>query len=147
MPKNALPARTKRDLDNACKKAGEKVSRLIPGRKNKAKVAKYFNQQLCKDVGQKLLKAIAGELARQGKKRSAKAPKNTPKKPIKGVPKMSAPGKGVPSVTIPIPWTVPLEGVTGDQRSKGKFELKIWADPRDFDEKPKGGMLYFTVKF
>ena len=147
MPRQTLSTRTKRDLDNACKKAGEKMSKLVPGRKGKFAAAKYFNQQLCKDVDQKLLKALAGEIAKQGKARSAKAPKDVPKKPIKGVPKMWDPGKGVPSVTIPVPWGIPLGAVTGNPKSEGKFNLKIWADPRDYEKQPKGGVLYFTVKW
>lgn len=147
MGRNTLPTRTQRDLANACKKAGDKVNRLVPGKKNKARAAKYFNQQLCKDVDQKLLKVLAEELAKQGKTHSATPPKNTPKKPIKGVPKMLDPGKGVPSLTIPVPWEIPLDGVTGNPSSRGKFELKIWADPRDLEKKSKGGMVYFTVKF
>ena len=147
MPPNKLPPRLKRDLDTACKKAGEKASKLVPGRKRKAKAAKYFNQQLCKEVDRKLLKAIAKELAEQGKSRSTKAPDNVPPKLVKGVPKMSEPGKGVPSLTVPVPWSIPLEGVTGNPDTKGKFELKIWADPREPEKKPKGGMLFFTVKF
>lgn len=146
MPRNTLPSQVKRDLDNACKNAGEHVRKLVPGGQNKAAVAKAFNQRLCKDVDQKLLKALAKELAKQGKKYSAKPAKNTPPKLVKGVPKLTPPGKGVPSVTIPIPWTVPLETLTGSQASKGKFEVKIWADPRELEKKEKGGMLYFTVK-
>lgn len=147
MPRNTLPSQVKRDLDNACKKAGEHVRKLVPGRQNKAAVAKAFNQRLCKDVDQKLLKALAKELAKQGEKYSAKPAKNSPPKVVKGVPKLTPPGKGVPSVTIPIPWTVPLETLTGSQDSKGKFEVKVWADPRESEKKEKGGMLYFTVKF
>ncbi len=147
MPRNTLPSRVQRDLDNACKKAGEYVRQVTPGRKNKAAVAKAFNQRLCKDVDQKLLKVLAQELAKQGKKYSAKPAKNTPPKLVKGVPKLTQPGKSVPSVTIPIPWAVPLEDLTGNRESKGKFELKIWADPRELEKKEKGGMLYFTVKF
>jgi len=147
MPENTVPPRLKRDLDNACKKAGEHVRKLTPGRQNKAAVARAFNQRLCKDVDQKLLKALAQQLAKQGKKYSAKPEKNTLQNVVKGVPKLTPPGKGVPSVTIPIPWAVPLEGVTGNRDTKGKFELKIWADPRELEKKSKGGMLFFTVKF
>ena len=65
MPRNTLPPQVRRDLDNACRKAGEHVRKLTPGRKNKAAVAKAFNQRLCKDVDQKALKALAQELAKQ----------------------------------------------------------------------------------
>ena len=147
MPRNTLPTPLQRDLDKACKKAGERVRKLVPGGQNKAAVAKAFNQRLCRDVDQKLLTALAKELAKQGKKYSAKPAKNSLPKIAKGVPKLTPPGKGVPSVTIPIPWSVPLETVTGSQDSKGKFELKVWADPRNLEKKDKGGMLYFTVKF
>jgi len=144
---NNLSSQMKRDLNTACRKAGEKVRKVVPGKGNKAKTAKYFNQQLCKDVDQRLLKLIFKQLAAQAKKHNPKEPDNTPPKPIKTVPKMSSPSKGVPSVKIPVPWSIPLEGVTGDPKSKGKFTVEIWADPRSFEDKSKGAVLNFSVKF
>ena len=145
MPNNSLPPGLKRDLQTACQNAGKRVNKMVPGSKNKASMAKYFNQQLCKDVDQKILKSIAKELAKQGKKHSAKAPKNTPPKIVKGVPKLTRPGKGVPSLTVPVPWSIPMDSVTGNPASKGKFELQLWADPRELEKKPKCFMVYYTV--
>lgn len=146
MPGNMLSGRTKQDLHRACKKAGDKVQKIIPGHTNKSKAAKYFNQQLCKEVDQALLKVIFKQLAAQGKKHSATAPKNVPKT-IKTVPKMTSPSKGVPSVKVPLPWTIDFGEVTGNPKSKGKFTLEIWADPRDFEKEPKGGILNFTLRY
>jgi len=146
MPPSNLSSRMKRDLNTACRKAGEKVRKVVPGSGNKAKTAKYFNQQLCKDIDQRLLKLIFKQLADQAKKHSATEPDNTPSKPIKTVPKMSSPSKGVPSVKIPVPWSIPLAGITGNPKSEGKFNVEIWADPRDFEKKSKGAVLNFSVK-
>ena len=83
-----------------------------------------------------------GELAAVGKKHSAKAPKNTPRK-IKPLGKMKAPGGGTPSVTIPLTKLKLDEkhGITG------KVELKIWGDPKNLEDSKKGAMLYFTLRF
>ncbi|MEM7436977.1 MAG: hypothetical protein AAF436_17615 [Myxococcota bacterium] len=139
-----LPNRTKQDLYRACKKSGEKVQKMVPGRSNRAKTAKYFNQQLCKDVDQKVLKIVFKQLAKQADKRGAKAPKTVPK--IKAVPKMVAP-KGVPSVKIPVPWSIPLGEHPDGKKREGKFEVNIWGDPRTFEETKKGAFLNFTVRF
>lgn len=141
-----LPRRMKRDLDTACRKTGEKVRRVVPGTKNKAAAARYFNRQLCKDVDQRILKLIFKQLAAQAKKHSATEPDGTPKV-VKTVPKMTPPGKGVPSVKIPVPWSIPLGEVTGNPKSEGKFTIEIWADPRSFEDEPKGGVLNFTLRY
>jgi len=146
MPPSNLSGRMKRDMNTACRKAGEKVRKIVPGKSNRAKTAKYFNQQLCKDVDQKVLKLIFKQLAAQAKKRSAKEPDGVPKS-IKTVPKMTPPSKGVPSLKVPVPWSVPLQGITGNPKSEGNFNVEIWADPRSFEKKPKGAVLNFTVRF
>lgn len=147
MPSSPLSPSTQRDLERACQKAAEKVRKLVPGKSNKATAMKYFNRQLCKEVDQKLLKALAREIAKQTTKHNAKPLKDTPKAPLTGVPKMSPPNKGVPTLTIPMPWTLPLESLTGNPGAKGKFEIKVWADPRKPDGEAKGGMLNFTAIF
>lgn len=146
MPGNIFSPRMKRDLDTACKKAGEKMRKIVPGKKSKAATAQYFNRQFCKDVDQRVLKLIFKQLAGQAKKHSATEPKGIPKA-IKTVPKMTSPSKGVPSLKVPVPWSIPLGDITGNPQSKGKFTIEIWADPRSFEEKSKGGVLNFTVRY
>jgi hypothetical protein len=142
MPNNKPPGSVKAGLENACEKAVKKISKVAPGEKNEKKLADALTKAVCKDVDQKILKLIAEELAKQGKKHSAKEPPGTLPK-ITGVPTLKAPGSGVPSFTIPLPEF----DMGSDGKTKGKFELKVWGDPKDFQKSDKGGMVYFTVKF
>ncbi len=138
MGKAKLPAPVKKGLESACQKATKKLSKVVPGEKNKKKVADLLAKEVCKGVDQKILKLAAEELAKLGKKQSAKAAPNTIPK-ITGVPSLKPPGSGSPSFTIPLP-----EFDVGD--AKGKFELKVWGDPKNLQQSDKGVMLYFTVK-
>jgi hypothetical protein len=140
MPDVKLPGSLKRDLEHACKNAVEELSKAAPGEKNEKKLAELLSEKVCKDVDQKILTLIAEELAKVGKKRSAKEPPGTLPK-ITGVPTLKAPGSGSPSFTIPLP-----EFDMGED-AKGKFELKVWGDPKQFEKADKGAMVYFTVKF
>jgi hypothetical protein len=135
-----VPGSIKKQLETACQNAADEISKLAPGEKNEKKVAELLSKHVCKDVDQKLLTLIAEELAKQGKKYSAKEPPNTPPK-LTGVPTLKAPGSGSPSLTIPLP-----EIDLGDS-AKGKFELQMWGDPKQFEKAEKGAMVYFTVKF
>ena len=86
MAKNQAPAPVKKGLESACQKAAKKVGKVAPGDKNEKKVVDLLNKEVCKNVDQKLLKLAAEELAKLGKKHSAKAPPNTPPK-VSGTPK------------------------------------------------------------
>ena len=141
MAANPVPSALKGDLEKACKKAVEKIKKAVPGEKNEKKVAEALNKQVCKDVDQKLLKLLAEQIAKQAKKKSAKAPAGAPKK-VDAKPKMTAPGSGSPSFTLPLA----NFDLLGDPKKDSKLELKVWGDPREL-EKDKGAMLYFTVSF
>ena len=134
------PGTIKKGLESACQSAADEISKLAPGEKTEEKVAKILSEKVCKDVDQKLLTLIAEELAKQGKKHSAKEPPNVPPKPV-GTPTLKAPGSGSPSLTIP------LKNFDFGDDVKGKFELQVWGDPKQFEKAEKGAMVYFTVKF
>jgi hypothetical protein len=136
------PGSVKSGLEAACKNAVKEISKVAPGEKNEKKLADLLTNKVCKDVDQKILTLIAEELAKLGKKHSAKEPAGTIPK-ITGVPTLKAPGSGLPSFTIPLPEF----DMGGDGKTKGKFELKVWGDPKEFEKKDKGAMVYFTVKF
>jgi hypothetical protein len=138
MPEAKLPGSLKRDLHQACQNAVDEVSKLAPGEKE-AKLAKLLSEKVCKDVDQKILTLIAEELAKVGQKHSAKGPVTIPK--VTGIPTLKPPGSGSPSFTIPLP-----EIDLGDD-TKGKFELKIWGDPKDLQKADKGAAVFFTVSF
>jgi hypothetical protein len=140
MPEAKLPGSLKRDLHQACQNAVDEVSKLAPGEKREEKLAKLLSEKVCKDVDQKILTLIAEELAKVGKKHSAKEPPGTLPK-ITGVPTLKPPGSGSPSFTIPLP-----EIDLGDD-TKGKFELKIWGDPKELQKADKGAAVFFTVNF
>ena len=140
MAKAKAPSPVKKGLENACQKAAKKVSKAAPGEKNQKKVADLLTKHVCKEVDQKILKLIAEELAKLGKGASAKAPPNTiPKVSVK--PELKDPGSGVPSFTIPLP-----EFDVGSD-AKGKFELKVWGDPKEFQKADKGVFVKFKVSF
>ena len=94
---------------------------------------------MCKNVDQKILKLIAEEIAKTAKKASAKAETAIGK--VSAVPTTKKPGSGVPGFTIPFP-----ELDLGDD-AKGKFELKVWGDPKDFQKEGQGScsVLYRRV--
>jgi hypothetical protein len=140
MAKVKAPSNVKKGLEDACKKAAKKVGKVAPGDKNEKKLTELLTKEVCKGVDQKILKFAAEELAKLGKKQSAKAPPNTPPN-VTGVPKLKAPGSGVPSLTIPI-----TEFILNEKHdTKAKFELKVWADPKDLQKSDKGIMLNFTI--
>ena len=139
MSKAKMPSNIKSGLENACKKVTKEVSKAVPGKKNEKKVADLLAKKVCKNVDQKLLKLIAQEIAKTAKKASSKANDAIPK--VSAVPTMKKPGSGVPSFTIPLP-----EFDMGED-AKGKFKLKVWGDPKQFEKKEKGAMVFFTVEF
>lgn len=141
MPPSAkLPGSLGKDLENACNNAVKELSKIAPGENNEKKLADLLSKKVCKDVDDKILTAIAKEFAKVGKKHSAKEPPGTLPK-ITGVPTLKAPGSGSTSFTIPLP-----EFDMGDG-AKGNFKLQVWGDPKEFEKKEKGAMVYFTVKF
>lgn len=133
------PGSIKRDLEQACEKAAEEISELAPGEKTSDKVSKLLSEKVCKNIDQKILTLVAKELAGLGKKHSGKAPPGTIPK-VSGVPTLKKPGSDSPSFTIPFP-EISIGG------KKGKFELDLWGDPKQFEKAEKGVMVYFTVKF
>ncbi|MEN1680197.1 MAG: hypothetical protein AAGJ46_11435 [Planctomycetota bacterium] len=139
---NAATSGAKSGLENACKKAVDRIKKAAPGEKNEKKLAELLNKQVCKGVDQKLLKLLAEQIAKQAKKASAKADPNAPKK-IDAKPSLKKPGSGVPSLKLPLG----SFDLLGDKAKDSKLELLIWADPADFEKKDKGLMLNFTVRF
>ncbi|HEX2473237.1 MAG TPA: hypothetical protein VHK01_00740 [Lacipirellulaceae bacterium] len=137
---SGLPSNVKKGLEKTCEKAAKEVSKIAPGEKNEKKLAELLTEKVCKDVDEKILTLIAEKIAEEAKKHSAKEPPGTLPK-ITPVPTLKAPGSGMPSFTIPLPEF----DMGGD--AKGKFELKVWGDPKEFEKKEKGAMVYFTVKF
>jgi len=140
---DVIPSAAKKKLEDACRKAAKKVAKVAPGEKNEKKLAGLLHDNVCKEaksIDQKVLKLIAEEFAKLGKKHSAKAPEGTIPN-VKAVGKPKAPGAGSPSVTIPL-GDIMLNEKLG---TKGKFSLKVWADPKDLAKSEKGAMLYFTV--
>ena len=111
-----------------------------PEKKALENISKSLNK-IVPGLDKKILKTIASELAKVGKKHSAKPSKDTIPK-VKAMGKIKAPGSGIPSVTIP------LKKLMLDEKygTTGKFELKIWADPKNLEKADKGVMLYFTIK-
>jgi hypothetical protein len=134
------PGSIKRDLEQACNKAADEVASLAPGEKIPEKLEKLLSEKVCKDIDKKILTIVAKELAGLGKKHSAKAPPN-PIPRVNSQVSFKKPGSDSPSFTIPFP-EIDLGGKT-----KGKFELDIWGDPRQFEKAEKGVMINFTVKF
>jgi hypothetical protein len=137
---SGLPSSVKKDLEKTCEKAAKEISKVAPGEKNEKKLAELLTEKVCKDVDEKILTLIAEKIAEEAKKHSAKEPAGTIPK-LTAVPSLKAPGSGMPSFTIPLPEF----DMGGD--AKGKFELKVWGDPKEFEKKEKGAMVYFTVKF
>lgn len=111
-----------------------------PEKKALENISKSLNK-IVPGLDKKILKTIASELAKVGKKHSAKPSKDTIPN-VKAMGKIKAPGGGIPSVTIP------LKKLMLDEKygTTGKFELKIWADPKNLEKADKGVMLYFTIK-
>jgi len=140
MPSGKLPGSLSKDLQTACDNAVKELSKVAPGEKNEKKLADLLSKKVCKDVDDKILIAIAEELAKFGKKNSAKEPPGKLPK-ITGIPTLKAPGSGSPSFTIPLPEF----DMGGD--TKGNVKLQIWGDPKDFQKAEKGAMVYFTVTF
>jgi hypothetical protein len=140
MPEAKLPSSVKNTLNNACKNAAEEISKLAPGEKNEKKIAELLSEKVCKDVDQKILTLIAEELAKVGQKHSAKEPPGTIPR-VTGIPTLKPPGSGSPSFTIPLP------EIDLGEDAKGKFELKIWGDPKELQKADKGAAVFFTVQF
>ena len=141
MGKVRAPANLKRVLESTCKVAAQDLSKLAPGEKNKKRLAEKLTTGVCKDVDQKILKLVASELAKFAKGKNAKVPPGVGPAKIKGVPAFKEPGHGVPSFSIPL---YDLDVGSGN---KAKFELMVWVDPQDFDNKDKGGAVSFKVVF
>jgi hypothetical protein len=139
MPGGKLPGSISQGLEDTCTDAAEKLSKIAPGEKNEKKLAKLMTEHVCKNVDDKILTAIAEQLAKAGEDASAKPAKGTLPK-ITGIPTLKAPGSDSTSFTIP------LKGfdIGGN---KANLELKVWGDPKDFQNNEKGAEIFFTVKF
>lgn len=142
MSANTVPSSAKSQLEKICQKAVDKVKKAAPGEKNEKKLGEMLNKQVCKDVDEKLLKVLAEQIAKQAKKASAKADPAAPPK-LNAKPTLKDPGGKSPSLTLPLG----KYDLFGDKKKDGALELKIWADPADFEKKEKGAMLFFTVKW
>ena len=139
-----IPNAAKKKMQAACKKVGRKIGKGVEPLDKNGKLEKAFVkkcQKEVKNVEKTAVKFLADqlkkELAKKNKKIDGEAP--IPKVDKKWVPK--PPGSGVPSLTIPITEFVMDPALD----TKGKVSIKIWADPREFEKKDKGVMVYFTV--
>src|SRR3954447_25816418 len=139
MPGAKLPGSISKGLEDTCNDAAEKIAKIAPGETNEKKLAKLMSEHVCKNVDDKLLTAIAEQLAKAGEEASAKPPKGTLPK-ITGIPSLKAPGSDATSFTIPLS-SFDIGG------KKSKVELKVWGDPKDFQSGEKGAEVFFTVKF
>ncbi|MGL4514913.1 MAG: hypothetical protein ACRCT8_17645 [Lacipirellulaceae bacterium] len=142
MPANNVPSGAKSQLEKICRKAAEKVKKAAPGEKNEKKLAKLLNDEVCKEVDDKLLTLLAEEIAKYAQKASAKGDSSAPER-VDAKPSLKQPGSGSKSLTLPLA-SIDL---FGDKKKDGALELKIWGDPSDFTQKEKGAVLNFSVKF
>lgn len=143
MGKAKLPASVKKGLETACRKSAEKVGKSVGAitTKNLGKKAhKKFQTKVCKDIDQKTLKLAFVQLRDYAKGKSTKGAKDRNRKII-AVPKMKAPGSGVPSLTLDLTEF----DIDPKKGSKVKIQLKIWADPRDLENTEKGVFLNVSV--
>lgn len=139
-----IPAAAKKKMESACKKVAKKVGKAVKPIDDKGKLEKAINEKCKKEIksiDKTVVKFFAEQLKKELAKKNKKVDGETPIPKIdkKWVPK--PPGSGVPSLTIPV-----TELVLDQQNDvKGKFSIKVWADPRAFEKKDKGAMVYFTV--
>ena len=139
-----IPNAAKKKMEGACKKVAKKVGKAVKSVDDKGKLEKAIADKCkseIKSVDKTVVKFFADqlkkELAKKNKKVDGAAP--IPKVDAKWTPK--PPGSGVPSLTIPITEFV----LDPKHDTKGKFSIKVWADPREFEKKDKGVMVNFTV--
>jgi hypothetical protein len=139
-----IPNAAKKKMEGACKKVAKKVGKAVKSVDDKGKLEKAITEKCKKEiksVDKTVVKFFADqlkkELAKKNKKvdGEAKIPKVDPKW------KPKPPGSGVPSLTIPITEFV----LDPKHDTKGKFSIKVWADPREFEKADKGVMVNFTV--
>ncbi|MFL4469816.1 hypothetical protein ACERZ8_08035 [Tateyamaria armeniaca] len=139
-----IPAAAKKKMEGACKKFAKKVGKAVKSIDDKGKIEKAIKEKCKKEIGsidKTVVKFFADQLKKELAKKNKKIDGETPIPKIdkKWVPK--PPGSGVPSLTIPI-----TEFVLDPKHDvKGKFSIKVWADPREFEKKDKGVMVNFTL--
>lgn len=140
---DVIPKAVKKKLEGECMKIAKKAGKKIKPEKLGDKAEDAIKEHVCKEVknvDKKIVELVVGELKKHLEK-SKKKDDSIPSPDAKPVGTLKAPGSGVPSVSIPITeWVVDKQLDT-----KAKFELKIWADPRDLQKKDKGIMLNFSV--
>src|SRR4029078_603822 len=134
-----LPGSISKGLEDTCSEAADKIAKIAPGETNEKKLAKLLSEHVCKNVDDKILIAIAEQLAKVGEGASAKAPKGT-LPTITGIPPLKSPGSDATLFTIPLS-NFYIGG------NKSNIELKVWGDPKDFQGSEKGAEIFFTVKF
>ncbi|AVO38394.2 hypothetical protein [Pukyongiella litopenaei] len=141
-----IPAAAKKKMEAECKKIARKAGRAIKPDKVGDKIEEEVVKNVCKEiksVDKKVVQFLADQLKKELDKKKKKDVGPTVSKMPKAGAKWSAkkPGAGVPSLTIPITqWVLDPKYDT-----KAKFSIKVWADPREFEKKDKGVMVYFTV--
>ena len=140
-----IPKSVKSKLESECKRVAKKVGQKIKPEELGDKAEDAINEHMCqevKNIDKKIVEAVVGELKKQLSKDKKPAGPADPLPGAKPVGSMKPPGSGVPSLTIPITEFI-IDEKLG---TKGKFELQVWADPRELEKKDKGVMLNFTVK-
>ncbi len=140
-----IPRNVKKKLEDECKKIAKKAGKKIKPDAVGDKAEDAIKEHVCaevKNVDKKIVELVVGELKKQLEKDKAKQKQPAvPSPDAKPVGTLKPPGSGVPSITIPITDFV----LDKKLDTKGKFELKVWADPRDLQKKDKGVMLNFSV--
>lgn len=141
-----IPNDIKKKLESQCNKAAAKVGKTLKPVHLDEKAKKAIRDGICKEArnldkhATELMVAALKEIL---KKQKPKTNELVPHPGAKMKPVLKEPGKGLPSLTIPVTDMV----FDKKNKVKGKVNIKIWGDPRELQKKEKGGMLYFTVTF
>ena len=125
MASNTVPSALKSDLEKACKKAVEKVKKLVPGAQNEKKVAERLSTSRSARTSIRSCSNYSpSKSPSRPRARAQRAAPGTPPK-VDAIPKLKAPGGSAPSLTLPLG----SFDLLGDKKKDSKLELKIWGDP------------------
>jgi hypothetical protein len=139
-----IPKAAKKKMEKACQKVARKVGKAVESIDDDKKLEKAIIDKCHKEIktlDKTVVQFFADQLkeALDKKKKKPAGPSPLPKVSARWVPK--PPGSGVPSLTIPITeWVVDPK-----LKTKAKFSIKVWGDPREFEKADKGVMVNFTV--
>ncbi len=139
-----IPNAAKKKMEAACKKVAKKVGKAVKPIDDKGKLEKAINEKCKKEIksiDKTATKFLVDQLKKELAKKNKKIDGETPIPKVDSQWKPKPPGSGVPSLTIPITEFV----LDPKHDTKGKFSIKVWADPRDFEKQDKGVMVNFTI--